>query len=237
MPTKTPPKKRATRTRSTNQVSPVVAPKKPVTSTKQSTEKPLKQRSTKWLAILFMVTGAIGLLASFALTYDKIQVLKNPAYDPSCNINPILSCGSVMQTEQASLLGVPNTIFGLVAFAALITFGVLLFEGARVNRRIWLSAQVAAIGGVVFMHYLFFQGVYRINAICPWCFVVWMITIPIFWYITQYNLNRGYLPVPRGLQPVAYFIQRYSGDILFAWYFAIFAILITRFWYYWSTLL
>lgn len=201
--------------------------------------KPKKASFTldKILPYLLMTMAVIGMLASFVLTYDKIQVLKDPNYDPACNINPILSCGSVMKTEQASLLGVPNTIFGLVAFSMLFTFGALLASGAVVKKWIWLAAQVAATLGVVFMHYLFFQGVYRINAICPWCFVTWMITIPTFWYITVYNLRHQYLVLPARLSKVSAFIQKYHADILFVWYLIIFGILLEHFWYYWSTLI
>jgi len=191
----------------------------------------------KALPFILIVAGLIGGLASFALTYDKIQVLKNPDYVPNCNINPVLSCGSVMKTEQASLLGVPNTVFGLVAFSMLLTFGVLLASGIVVKRWIWIAAQIAALSGVIFMHYLFFQGVYRINAICPWCFVVWMITIPVFWYITVYNLREGIIRLPARLKPVNTFIQKYHGDVLLVWYLIIFGILLTHFWYYWSTLI
>lgn len=186
------------------------------------------------LPYTLIVAGIIGLLASFVLTYDKIQLLTNSSYHPSCNINPILSCGSVMKTEQASLLGVPNTLFGLIAFSMLLTFGCLLAAGASVKKWVWLSAQVAATGGVIFMHYLFFQGVYRINAICPWCFVVWMITIPTFWYISLYNLRHGHIRLPTRL---AIFLQKHHGDVLIVWYVVIFGILLQHFWYYWSTLL
>lgn len=191
----------------------------------------------KVLPYILIVAGIIGIIASFVLTYDKIHVLTDINYEPSCNLNPILSCGSVMKTEQASLLGVPNTIFGLIAFSILLTFGFLLASGAKAKRWIWISAQIAATVGVVFMHYLFFQGVYRINAICPWCFVVWMITIPTFWYITVYNLREQYLGLPSSLAWISSFIQKYYGDILFIWYLIIFGILIEHFWYYWSTLL
>jgi uncharacterized membrane protein len=189
------------------------------------------------LPYILIVAGFIGITASFVLTYDKLQVLSNPGYDPSCNINPILSCGSVMKTEQASLLGVPNTIFGLIAFSVLLTFGVLLAGGAQVKRWVWIAAQLMATLGVIFMHYLFFQGVYRINAICPWCFVVWMITIPTFWYLTLYNLHEEIIRLPARLSGLSDFAQRYHADILFIWYLIIFGILIEHFWYYWSTLL
>lgn len=191
----------------------------------------------KALPYILIFAGIIGCIASFVLTYDKIQVLQDPNHDPSCNINPILSCGSVMKTEQASLLGVPNTIFGLVAFSVLATFGVLLAGGAKVKRWVWLAAQAAAVAGVIFMHYLFFQGVYRINAICPWCFVVWMITIPTFWYLTLYNLREKIVKLPAKLEPVNAFVQKHHGNILLLWYLVIFGILLEHFWYYWSTLI
>jgi uncharacterized membrane protein len=142
-----------------------------------------------------------------------------------------------MKTEQASLLGVPNTVFGLVAFSMLFTFGLLLLGGATIKKWVWRGAQVAALGGVVFMHYLFFQGVYRINAICPWCFLVWMITIPVFWYLTVYNLRERNIPLPKALQPASKFVQKHHLDILIIWYLAIFGILLQHFWYYWSTLI
>lgn len=189
------------------------------------------------LPYIFISMGLAGLIASFILTYDKIQVLMNPSYDPGCNINPILSCGSVMKTEQASLLGVPNTVFGLMAFTALITLGFIVLAGAKLQRWIWIVAQLAATVGVVFMHYLFFQGVYRINAICPWCFVVWMITIPIFWYLTLYNLREGNLKFAKRFRPVVDFAQKNHGNILVVWYLVILGIILERFWYYWSTLL
>lgn len=191
----------------------------------------------KVLPYILIAAGIIGIFASFVLTYDKIHVLSDPGYKPNCNINPILSCGSVMSTEQASFLGVPNPIFGLLAFSMLLTFGVLLAGGAKVNRRVWLGAQLAATAGVIGMHYLFFQGVYRINAICPWCFVVWMITIPTFWYITLYNLREKHIRLPARLSRLSAFMQKHHGDILLVWYAVILGILLQRFWYYWSTLI
>ncbi len=189
------------------------------------------------LPYVLIVAGLVGFIASFVLTYDKLHVLQNPSYDPPCNINPILSCGSVMKTEQADLFGMPNTIYGLVAFTALITFGFMLAAGAQLKRWIWQAAQAAAILGVIFMHYLFFQSVYRISAICVWCFAVWMVTIPLFVFLTAFNIRAGNLPLPKSLKPAGMFFARNSGNILLVWYMIIFLILFKEFWYYWSTLL
>jgi uncharacterized membrane protein len=36
---------------------------------------------------------------------------------PSCSINPILSCGSVMTTPEAEAFGIPNLLIGIAGFA------------------------------------------------------------------------------------------------------------------------
>ncbi|WP_297795099.1 vitamin K epoxide reductase family protein, partial [Mycobacterium sp.] len=77
--------------------------------------------SAWWL----LIAGVIGLIASMTLTVEKIDILLDSSYVPSCNINPILSCGSVMITPQASLLGFPNPLLGLVAFTVVIVTGLL----------------------------------------------------------------------------------------------------------------
>ena len=174
------------------------------------------------------------MIAAFVLTYDKLQVLKNPAYQPSCNINPILSCGPLMAEEQSSLLGIPNPIFGLMGFSVLIALGIILRGGATFKKWVWLSINTGTLAGTIFAYYLFFQGVFRINVICPYCFVVWMIMPPILWYTTLYNLEKGYLKLSQ--RPKAYILRRH-GDILIAWYVLIFGLLAEHFWYYWKTLI
>jgi uncharacterized membrane protein len=37
-----------------------------------------------------LIAGVIGLIASMTLTVEKIEILRNPSYVPSCNINPIV---------------------------------------------------------------------------------------------------------------------------------------------------
>jgi len=41
---------------------------------------------------------------------EKIELLLNPAYVPSCNLNPIVSCGSVMTTPQGVGAGFPQLV-------------------------------------------------------------------------------------------------------------------------------
>ncbi|MCF4136238.1 hypothetical protein L1856_04095 [Streptomyces sp. Tue 6430] len=101
-------------------------------------------RRTGWVMVL---TGTVGWLASFQLTVDDWRLLRDPAYQPPCNISPVVSCGSVMSSSQGSLFGFPNMLLGLGAFAAVTALGVAVLSGARLHRRLWLALTAGALAG------------------------------------------------------------------------------------------
>jgi uncharacterized membrane protein len=194
-------------------------------------------RFLKSLALILIICGSLGLLSSFMLTYDKIHVLMDPSFQPACNINPVLSCGSVMNTKQAELFGVPNTVFGLIGYSMLIVVGAAILAKAKFDRWFWIALQIGATGAFVFMHYLFYQGVYQIKAICPFCFLMWISTTPLFWYVTVHNVQAGHIALKGRLAGVKRFIINHHLDLFILWYVLLFTILITKFWYYWKTLI
>ena len=81
------------------------------------------------LGWLLGVGGLIGFIASLVLSIERYKLLLDPSYVPSCSINPVISCGNIMSTSQAALLGFPNPFMGLAGFAALTMFGVFLISG------------------------------------------------------------------------------------------------------------
>lgn len=185
-----------------------------------------------------MGAGAIGLIASFVLTIDKIKLLINPAYVPSCNLNPLISCGSVMQTTQAHAFGFMNSLIGLVGFGVVICIGAMMLAGAdKLKRWFWLGLQAGATFGFVFIHWLAFQSIYRIHALCPYCMVVWAVTATIFWYVTLWNLRTGVIKTPKRCRGTVAFMQRHHGDLLLLWFLVITGLILNHFWYYWKTLI
>ena len=144
---------------------------------------------------LLLIGGLIGTVAAFVLTVEKIALLTDSAYVPSCSLNPVLNCGSIMRTDQAEVFGFPNPLLGLAGFPVLAATGAALLAGARFRRWYWLSLQAGATLGMGFVGWLIFQSLYRINALCPYCMVVWAVVIPTFWYVTLVNLSHGRLGI------------------------------------------
>ncbi|MEI8410760.1 MULTISPECIES: vitamin K epoxide reductase family protein [unclassified Kribbella] len=117
---------------------------------------------------MLLLGGLIGLAASAVLTVEKIAILRDPAYVPSCSINPVLSCGSVMTRPQAEVFGFPNPLLGIAGFAVVATVGAALLAGATFRRWFWLGLQAGVTFGAGFVHWLIFQSLYRIGALCPY---------------------------------------------------------------------
>ena len=83
-------------------------------------------RQDRRLAAGLVVAGLVGLVASAVLLIERIRVGEDSDYVPTCSINPIISCGSIMESAQASLLGFPNPIIGAwLVFQSLYRIGAL----------------------------------------------------------------------------------------------------------------
>ena len=178
-----------------------------------------------------LIAGIVGLGAAFTLTVEKIELLLDPSYVPSCSINPVLSCGSVMVTPQAAVFGFPNPLIGIVAFTVVVTTGVLAVAKVRLPQWYWVGLAVGSALGVVFVHWLIFQSLYRIGALCPYCMVVWSVTIPLFVVAASIALR------PLAGNPVLRVMYEWRWSIVAIWIATVILLILVRFWSYWSTLL
>ena len=177
---------------------------------------------SRGLAWLYVVGGGLGLAAAAALILEKLAVLADPTHVPLCSINPIVSCGSVMDSPQAAAFGFPNPLIGVAAFAVVVTVGVVGLTGFEPPRWFTIGMQVGVTFGVVFVHWLIISSLYDIRSLCPYCMVVWVVMIPLFWYTT---LDTFELPTLRKLH----------STILVLWYAVIAALVLQAFWSFWTS--
>lgn len=171
---------------------------------------------------LLPITSAIALLAATILTIDKISLLqaKVDGTDASlgCDISAFVSCSGVMESEQAAAFGIANSVWGMIAFAVVLTLGVLVAARVELPKFIWLGLQAGTIFGIGFVTWLQTQSIYQIDKLCPWCMVVWAMMIPMFVGVTARNL-RAYAP-GSGLTR---FVSNWTVLIVALWYLAVVA--------------
>jgi uncharacterized membrane protein len=207
--------------------SPAPAAEEPAEQDAGAASVQVRPASAWWV----LIAGVAGLAAALTLTVEKITMLSNPSYVPSCSINPVLSCGSVMATRQASAFGFPNPLIGIVGFTVVVVTGVLAVGRIPLPRWYWLGLAGGTALGVVFVHWLIFQSLYRIGALCPYCMVVWTVTIPLLVVVSSIALQ------PLGGQAVARVLYSWRWSLVALWFAALILLILVRFWYYWSTLI
>ncbi|MVO88912.1 hypothetical protein GPA10_30190 [Streptomyces sp. p1417] len=193
---------------------------------------PRAAASGRGLGLLLLLTGAAGLLASWVITLDKFKLLQDPDYVPGCSMNPVVSCGSIMKSEQAAAFGFPNPMLGLAAYAVVCCVGAGLLAGARFPAWYWLTFHAGAAFGVVFCGWLQFQSLYRINALCLWCCLAWAATLVLFWYVTSHNVRHGILPAPAWLRA---FLDEFTWVLPVLHSGVIGMLILTRWWDFWTT--
>ncbi len=198
---------------------------------KISFKKIVLEKALPWMLI---IGGIIGLFGSFILTYDKLQLSADPNFVPNCNLNPVVSCGSVLSSSEGSVFGFPNSFMGLAAFAVFVTIGVAMLAGAKFKRWFWLGLQGGVTFAVLFVHWLFYNSVYTINALCPYCMSVWVVAIITFLYVSLYNVDQGHLKIPKKYKRIYDWVRRHHLDIMVSWLVIIALLILKHFWYYYG---
>jgi len=153
------------------------------------------RRPSTALSILLIVGGVLGLSAAFALTLDKIALLEDPNFQPSCNFSVLIGCSKNLNSPIGQAFGFPNPLIGLVGFTAPIFVGLASLGGARFPRWFWALFNVGMAFAIGFVAWLMTQSVFSLGTLCPWCMVVWTAVIPMSLGVTLYNVREGHLPL------------------------------------------
>lgn len=133
-------------------------------------------RAYGWLLV---VCAAVGIAAAWVLIRAEITIIREPLAQLTCDINPLVSCGASLDTWQGNLLGVPNAFVGVMAFSVLLCLGVLVVSGVRLPRWTWMAMSLACLGAAGFIGWFLTQSIVSFGRLCPWCMVIWAVTIPV----------------------------------------------------------
>lgn len=116
--------------------------------------------------IVVLILAAAGFIVSLYgyLVEGKMQA--NPSYKPACDINNIISCSRAFNSDYSKMMGVTNTIVGMVFYAL-----VFLTEIFQLGNLVYYYAVGAAVASVIFAYLLYV----KVGSFCLVCSMVYMI--------------------------------------------------------------
>jgi uncharacterized membrane protein len=186
-----------------------------------------ENQANKWLFGTMLVFGVFGLIASFTLAVEEFHLLKDPDAILSCSFNLVLNCSAVMKTWQASVFGFPNMFIGLMAYPMVIMIALLGLSRAKFP--LWFSRGML-VGfslGALLAYWLFFQSLYIIQVLCPWCLIVTFSTTILLETAWRYNLRNNTLNFNKTIdKKIQVFLDKDFDKLIVASWIVLLAILV-----------
>lgn len=170
------------------------------------------RHSNQFLFATMLLSAFISLYAAFVLSVDAVILAANPDTTLSCDLNSVVSCGTVGKSWQAELFGFPNAFLGLMCEPVVITIAVAGLSGVKFKRWFMFTAQFVYLLGLIFAYWLFYQSSFVIGALCPYCMLITLGTTLVFFTLLHYNIRENNLYLPKKVQEKAEFFSRVGGD-------------------------
>ena len=142
-------------------------------------------------AFVMLVGSGLGLLASFVLSIEALELAKNSHAVLSCDFSSALSCSAVANHWSAAILGFPNSFIGVMTLPVMVTIAVALLAGTKFPRWFMFAAQIGVSVGFIFALWMFYMSFVEIGVLCPWCLTLDVGMLLIFGGMTRYNILTG----------------------------------------------
>jgi len=174
---------------------------------------------------ILIVGSIIGLLASFFLMVNTIELKQNPGAELPCNLNPFISCTNAIQSEQGEIFGFPNPLLGIISFSMLLASGVMLYFGGKARKIYWQLMNLGTLFSITFIIWFIYQSIYNFGTLCLYCMTVWTVSWPIFLYTTIWNYKEDHF------KPNSFFrfLAQNHLPILISWYVIIIFLILLKF--------
>jgi uncharacterized membrane protein len=117
---------------------------------------------------LVLAGGLLGIVGTVWQTVERLSALSTSK--PSvCDINAVISCGSVYSHWQSSALGVPNSLIGLPVFAIMTSAAVGALLGSRPSKRYVGLLLGLGVFMTLFVVWYMEQTAFAMGALCLFC--------------------------------------------------------------------
>ncbi|WP_308163375.1 vitamin K epoxide reductase family protein [Microbacterium flavum] len=149
-------------------------------------------RPARAMAVWWICAGAAGWVVSFLLYLEYIGQLRGGEPLISCAISPVVTCGPNLLSPGGNLLGFSNSIIGMVLFLGPVFAAAAALAAPRGLRPwFWRTFAVFTCGAFVLVHVFAYRSVFEYSSLCPWCMIIWLVTIPLFLTVAGWTLRDG----------------------------------------------
>ena len=135
------------------------------------------------------IGSAIGLIASFIQTIERISYADQPLKALTCDINSVFSCSSVFDGWQSSFFGFSNSIMSLAFFAVVFGVSISGVTGSLINKYLRYVMHFFSVFFLAFGAWYLYQTVYAIGALCIFCIFIYTGVILLNWAFLRININ------------------------------------------------
>ena len=140
-----------------------------------------------WWGGLF--AALVGVTLTVTQVMEKIAKLKNPQLDLACDVNSKLSCSTVLDTWQSSVLGIPNAIVGLILFTAFATALLASLTHSHLSKGMWKILWPLSVVFAFFSTWFMAQTAFVISAMCLWCAFITTAVLTLLLVVTRSAVN------------------------------------------------
>lgn len=173
-------------------------------------------------ALLVFVCSLIGMGASIGLLLSERSLLSNPDKTLSCDINPLVGCSDFLTSQyNTAFFSVPNAVWGLAFFSAMAALSVAWLAGAHFSTWLWRLICVGMVGASAWLVWFWYVSFFVKGSMCPFCLVIWCVTIPLVIHTWIRAVQGGHLPCTPQLRSI---LVHWRWAIVLVVYLCVFAL-------------
>lgn len=138
---------------------------------------------------MIIIGSAVGGVAAFLQTIERIEWAAHPTQSLICDINSALSCSNVFGAWQSSVFGFSNALLCLTFFAVMLGFGLAIYKSKETKPIPRLIAQFFSLFFLFFGAWYITQLMYVIGSMCIYCVACYSGVIAINWGWLRTNVD------------------------------------------------
>lgn len=163
-----------------------------------------KIRDDRWIFATMLFGAVCSLIAALVLSAEALYLARDPNAVLSCSVNAIVNCATVAKSSYNEIFGFPNSFIGLMSEPVVITVAIAGLAGMRFPRLFMFTAQIFYTFGLLFALFLAYVSIFIVQALCPWCLLVTLTTIMVWFSITRYNIRENNLFLSKKAKKIAH---------------------------------